>query len=47
MKLFFLRHTSLEVEVDTFYGQTDLEVSKTFESEVKNIKKKYLQIILI
>lgn len=40
MKLFFLRHTSLEVEADTFYGQTDLDVSETFESEVKNIKKK-------
>ena len=40
MKLFFLRHTSLDVESDTFYGQTDLDVSKTFESELILIKKK-------
>ena len=40
MKLFFLRHTSLNVEIDVFYGQTDLDVSDSFEKEVKLIKKK-------
>ena len=40
MKLFFLRHTSLNVEIDVFYGQTDLDVSDTFEEEVKLIQKK-------
>ena len=40
MKLFFLRHTSLNVEIDVFYGQTDLDVSDRFEEEVKLIKKK-------
>ena len=40
MKLYFLRHTSLNVEIDTFYGQTDLDVSDKFEEEVKLIKKK-------
>ena len=40
MKLFFLRHTSLNVDIDVFYGQTDLDVSNTFESEVDLIKKK-------
>tara|TARA_B100000963_G_C22584527_1_gene652428 strand:- start:627 stop:1205 length:579 start_codon:yes stop_codon:yes gene_type:complete len=40
MKLFFLRHTSLDVGFDIFYGQTDVDVSDTFEEEVKNIKKK-------
>ena len=40
MKLFFLRHTSLNVEIDVFYGQTDLDVSERFEEEVKLIKKK-------
>ena len=40
MKLFFLRHTSLNVEIDVFYGQTDLDVSDRFEKEVKLIKKK-------
>ena len=40
MKLFFLRHTSLNVEIDVFYGQTDLDVSDRFEEEVKFIKKK-------
>ena len=40
MKLFFLRHTSLNVEIDVFYGQTDLDVSDKFEEEVKLIQKK-------
>ncbi len=40
MKIFFLRHTSLNVETDIFYGQTDLDVSSSFEEEVKLIKKK-------
>ena len=42
MKIFFLRHTSLNVEPDLFYGQTDLDVSSSFEEEVKVIKKKRL-----
>ena len=40
MKLYFLRHTSLNVEIDVFYGQTDLDVSDSFEEEVKLIQKK-------
>ena len=40
MKLFFLRHTSLNVEIDVFYGQTDLDVSDTFEEEVQLIQNK-------
>ena len=40
MKLFFLRHTSLNVGLDVFYGQTDLDVSDRFEEEVKLIQKK-------
>ena len=42
MRLFFLRHTSLKVEIDVFYGQTDLDVSDNFEEEVIIIKKKIL-----
>ena len=42
MRLFFLRHTSLKVGDDVFYGQTDLDVSDKFENEVKLIKKKIL-----
>jgi len=42
MKLFFLRHTSLNVEIDVFYGQTDLDVSDNFKEEVELIKKKIL-----
>tara|TARA_B100000886_G_scaffold205633_1_gene142014 strand:+ start:309 stop:887 length:579 start_codon:yes stop_codon:yes gene_type:complete len=42
MKLFFLRHTSLNVEIDVFYGQTDLDVSDNFEEEVELIRKKIL-----
>ena len=42
MRLFFLRHTSLDVGLNIFYGQTDLDVSNTFLDEVNNIKKKLL-----
>ena len=42
MKIFLLRHTSLDVANDIFYGQTDLDVSNTFLKEVKQIKKNYL-----
>ena len=45
MNIFFLRHTSLNVEPDVFYGQTDLDVSNTFEEEVKIIKKKINKLI--
>ena len=40
MKLFFLRHTSLNVDTDVFYGQTDLDVSRSFDKEVSKIIKK-------
>ena len=40
MNIFFLRHTSLDVEPDVFYGQTDLDVSASFEEEVKLVKTK-------
>ena len=40
MKIFFLRHTSLNVSPDIFYGQTDLEVSNNFDMELKVIKEK-------
>ena len=40
MKFFFLRHTSLNVSQDIFYGQTDLDVSNKFEAELKKIKFK-------
>ena len=40
MKIFFLRHTSLDVSEDVFYGQTDLDVSSSFETELKKIKLK-------
>ena len=42
MKLYLLRHTSLDVGEDTFYGQTDLDVSKNFNYEVEVIKKKFI-----
>jgi len=40
MKIFLLRHTSLDVDPDTFYGQTDIDVSKNFLKEVDIIKNK-------
>ena len=43
MKLFFLRHTSLDVDADIFYGQTDLDVSTSFDKEVNKITKKLIK----
>ena len=40
MKIFFLRHTSLDVDKNIFYGQTDLDVSNSFKHELSIIKEK-------
>ena len=40
MKIYLLRHTSLKVNKDTFYGQSDVEVSNNFYNEVSVIKRK-------
>ena len=40
MKIYLLRHTSLDVDQNTFYGQTDLDVSVTFQEEIDVIKTK-------
>ena len=40
MKVYLLRHTSLNVPMDTFYGQSDVDVSSTFMKEVKVINNK-------
>lgn len=41
MKIFFLRHTTLDIEDNIFYGQTDVDVSSNFVNEVSIIKKKF------
>ena len=40
MKIYFLRHTTLDIEDNIFYGQTDVDVSSNFTNEVSIIKKK-------
>ena len=40
MKVYLLRHTSLNVRENTFYGQTDLDVSENFLDELSEIKRK-------
>ncbi len=40
MKIYFLRHTSLNIDNDVFYGQSDIDVSENFLTEVKLIKNK-------
>ena len=40
MKIYFLRHTTLDIEDNIFYGQTDVDVSSNFINEVSIIKKK-------
>ena len=41
MKIYFLRHTTLDIEDNIFYGQTDVDVSSNFVNEVSIIKKKF------
>tara|TARA_Y200000002_G_scaffold195808_1_gene161776 strand:- start:277 stop:855 length:579 start_codon:yes stop_codon:yes gene_type:complete len=41
MKIYFLRHTTLDIEDNIFYGQTDVDVSSNFIDEVSIIKKKF------
>ena len=41
MKIYFLRHTTLDIEDNIFYGQTDVDVSPNFVNEVSIIKKKF------
>ena len=40
MRIYFLRHTTLDIEDNIFYVQTDVDVSSNFINEVKIIKKK-------
>jgi len=42
MKIYLLRHTSLDIEPDIFYGQTDIDVSLFFKKEVSVIKEKLM-----
>ena len=39
MKIYFLRHTTLDIEDNIFYGQTDVDVSSNFVNEVSINKK--------
>jgi alpha-ribazole phosphatase len=40
LDLYFIRHTSVNVKEGICYGYSDVELSQTFESEVKILKKK-------
>tara|TARA_B100000989_G_scaffold297731_1_gene284483 strand:+ start:835 stop:1416 length:582 start_codon:yes stop_codon:yes gene_type:complete len=40
MKIYLLRHTSLNIPTDTFYGQSNVDVSFNFMNEVNDIKIK-------
>jgi len=40
MKIYLLRHTSLNIPADTFYGQSNVDVSSNFMNEVNDIKIK-------
>lgn len=41
MDLYFIRHTSVNVKEGICYGYSDVDLSQTFESEVKILKKKF------
>ena len=40
MKVYLLRHTSLKIDQDIFYGQSDIDVIENFMYEVSKIKDK-------
>ena len=40
MKVYLLRHTSLKIDQDIFYGQSDIDVSENVMYEVSKIKAK-------
>lgn len=40
MKIYTVRHTSVDVPQDTCYGQTDVPLKKSFEQEAKIVKQK-------
>ena len=46
MKIYFLRHTTLDIDDDIFYGQTDVDVSANFLKEVSVIKKMSMHLII-
>jgi len=43
MNLTFIRHTSVAVEPGICYGQSDVELSATFEAEAQQVRSKLLQ----
>ena len=40
MRVYLLRHTSLKIAPNTFYGQSNIDVSENFMTEVSEIKNK-------
>lgn len=40
MELFLIRHTSVDIEPGTCYGQADVSLSKTFDEERQIVKQK-------
>jgi len=40
MQVYIIRHTSVNVAKDLFYGQTDVPLADTFESEAAEVAKK-------
>ena len=46
MKIYLLRHTSLNIKNNIFYGQSDVDVSDNFIYELKEIKKKVSKLNL-
>ncbi|MBY8981828.1 MAG: alpha-ribazole phosphatase [Candidatus Lokiarchaeota archaeon] len=40
MDIYLIRHTKVELENNTCYGQSDVELSNCFEDEVTKLKKK-------
>ena len=39
MRIYFVRHTSVDVPQGITYGQTDVPVNSTFETEAEQVKE--------
>lgn len=44
MEIYLIRHTSVEVPKEVFYGQTDVPLKATFEQEAAQVKERLVEI---
>ena len=47
MRIYFVRHTSVDVPQGITYGQTDVPVNSTFETEAEQVKEQLTGLALL